>query len=236
MKAIYSRYHQAKRKEKTRILDEFCKVYGCHRKHAIRLLKGPPPCKPLPRRHLRKPLYGSRLISILQAVWEASGYLWSKRLKAALPLWLPWIRRRFQMSPQLERQLLSISPAQIDRRLKPVKHRLRRRIYGRTKPGTLLKHHIPIKTDAWDVRVPGFTEVDLVSHSGDCAEGDFAYTLDMTDIHTGWVERRAVLGKGQHAVLAATQQIQEALPFKLLGMDCDNGSEFINAHLYRYCQ
>jgi hypothetical protein len=236
MKAIYSRYHQAKRKEKTHILDEFCKVYGCHRKHAIRLLKGPPPSKQRPRRHLRKPLYGSRLISILQAVWKASGYLWSKRLKAALPLWLPWIRHRFQTSPQLERQLLSISPAQIDRRLKPVKHRLRRRIYGRTKPGTLLKHHIPIKTDAWDVRVPGFTEVDLVSHSGDCAEGDFAYTLDVTDIHTGWVERRAVLGKGQHAVLAAIQQIQEALPFKLLGIDCDNGSEFINAHLYRYCQ
>ena len=236
MKAIYSRYHQAKRKEKTHILDEFCKVYRCHRKHAIRLLKGPPPSQHLPRRHPRNPLYGSRLISILQAVWEASGYLWSKRLKAALPLWMPWIRRRFQMSPQLERQLLSISPAQIDRRLKPVKHRLKRRIYGRTKPGTLLKHHIPIKTDVWDVRVPGFTEVDLVSHSGDCAEGDFAYTLDVTDIHTGWVERRAVLGKGQQAVLAATQQIQEALPFKLLGIDCDNGSEFINAHLYRYCQ
>ena len=180
MKAIYSRYHQAKRKEKTRILDEFCKVYGCHRKHAIRLLKGPPPCKHLPRRHLRKPLYGSRLISILQAVWEASGYLWSKRLKAALPLWLPWIRRRFQMSPQLERQLLSISPAQIDRRLKAVKHRLRRRINGRTKPGTLLKYHIPIKTDAWDVRVPGFTEVDLMSHSGDCAEREgTAFALEL---------------------------------------------------------
>src|SRR3990172_1779468 len=180
MKAIYSRYHQAKLKEKTRILDEFCKVYGCHRKHAIRLLKGPPPCKHLPRRHLRKPLYGSRLISILQAVWEASGYLWSKRLKAALPLWLPWIRRRFQTSPQLERQLLSISPAQIDRRLKAVKHRLRRRINGRTKPGTLLKYHIPIKTDAWDVRVPGFTEVDLMSHSGDCAEREgTAFALEL---------------------------------------------------------
>lgn len=236
MKAIYSRYHQAKRKEKKHILDEFCKVYGCHRKHAIRLLNGPPPSKHRPPRRRREPLYSSRLLAILQAVWEASGYLWSKRLKAALPLWLPWIRRRFQISPQLERQLLSISPAQIDRRLKPVKYKLRRRIYGRTKPGTLLKHHIPIKTDAWDVRVPGFMEIDLVSHSGECAEGDFAYTLDTTDIHTGWVERRAVLGKSQHAVLAATQQIEETLPFKLLGMDCDNGSEFINAHLYRYCK
>ena len=235
MKAIYLRYKKACRKAKKDILDEFCKTHHFHRKHAIRVLNGPPPTEgPKPRR--RTPLYDSRLISILQAIWEAAGYLWSVRLKAALPLWLPWARPRFQITKEQERLLLSISPAQIDRRLARVKRKLKRRIYGRTKPGTLLKHHIPIKTDSWNIRRPGFMEVDLVSHSGPSFDGLFVHTLDTIDIHTTWSERRALLGKDQHSVAKAIEDIERNLPFPLLGIDSDNGSEFINEILLAYCK
>jgi hypothetical protein len=99
----------------------------------------------------------------------------------------------------------------------------------------LLKHHIPIKTDSWDVKTPGFTETDLVSHSGNSEKGEFIHSLNVTDIHTTWVETRAVMGKGQAGVLEAMKQIEQALPFKLLGIDSDNGSEFINYHLKAFC-
>ncbi|MDP2958268.1 MAG: transposase family protein, partial [Longimicrobiales bacterium] len=107
---------------------------------------------------------------------------------------------------------------------------------GRTKPGTLLKHHIPIKTDHWEVTTPGFAETDLVSHSGNAADGEFVYSLNLTDIHSTWVETRAVLGRGQTGVLQAVDEIADILPFPLQGLDSDNGSEFINHHLFRYCQ
>jgi hypothetical protein len=174
-------------------------------------------------------------LTILAAIWEAAGYPWSIRLKALLPLWLPWVRQRFALTPLLERQLLQISPRTIDRRLEPRKTSGRRRLYGRTKPGTLLKHAIPIKTDRWDVSNPGFAEVDLVSHSGNRADGQFCYSLNLTDIFSTWTETRAVLGKPQTGVHAAIDEIRSILPFPLCGLDSDNGSEFINHHLHRYC-
>jgi len=134
-----------------------------------------------------------------------------------------------------QRQLLKISPSTIDRRLKVKRRLLKKRLYGRTKPGTLLKHHIPIKTDSWDVTTPGFTETDLVSHSGNSEKGEFIHSLNVTDIHSTWVESRAVMGKGQTGVLSAMQEIEQALPFKLLGIDSGNGSEFINYHLKAFC-
>jgi hypothetical protein len=238
MKAIHARYGQAKnRAEKGRILDEFCKTYRCHRKHALRLLNASAPAPTRPTRRPRgSPYSGGRLLIILEAVWKASGYLCGQRLKPALALWMPAIRKRFSISPQEERLLLAISPATIDRRLKSRKLGLRRRIYGTTRPGSLLKHHIPIKTDSWDVDRPGFTEVDLVSHSGDCAEGDFAHTLNMSDIFSAWVERRCVRGKGQEGVRQAIDDMRVELPFALRGIDSDNGSEFVNHHLWAYCQ
>jgi len=237
LKRIYPRYEKAEGKEKRRILDEFCANCSYHRKHAIRLLNGPPPGAKRPRkRRPRKVTYGPRVISILKAVWEAADYPWSARLKALLPEWLPWIRRHFRLTAEVERQLLAISARTIDYRLRPYKGKLRRRLYGRTKPGTLLKHHIPLKTDHWDVQVPGFTEIDLVSHSGNCATGEFCYSLNLTDIFTGWTETRAVLGRGQEGVRQALEEIRQALPFPLRGIDSDNGSEFINEHLWRYCR
>ena len=140
------------------------------------------------------------------------------------------------LRPEVEKQLLKISARQIDRRLKSAKTQRQRRIYGRTKPGYLLKHHIPVKTDRWDVQSPGFTEVDWVSHSGNSASGEFAHTLNVTDMHTTWTESGAVLGRGEEAVQQALNQIAEVLPFRLLGVDSDNGSEFINWHLKRWCE
>ncbi len=240
LRRIHPRYRQASPTEKRRILDEFCANCGYHRKYAIRLLNGPPPPPPGPppvrARRPRSVTYGPRLISILKAVWEVADYPWSVRLKALLPEWMPWIRRRFRLTPELERQLLRISPRSIDYRLRPHKRQLRRRLYGRTKPGTLLKHHIPLKTDRWDVQQPGFTEIDLVTHSGSSASGDFCQSLNLTDIYTTWTEARAVLGKGQEGVRRALDEMRQTLPFALKGIDSDNGSEFINDHLYRYCQ
>ena len=236
LRAIYDRYRRSSTERKGKILDEFCRVCDCHRKHAIRLLNGPrPQAHPRPRRP-RGPSYSRAVIQVLAQLWEAAGYPWSVRLKALLPLWLPWLRQRVALTPELERQLRAISPRQIDRRLQSRKRILRRRLYGRTKPGTLLKHHIPIKTDHWDVTTPGFTEIDLVSHSGDCAEGEFAHSFNLTDIHTTWTETYAVLGKGETGILAGLEAMRQALPFRLQGIDSDNGSEFLNHHLVRYCR
>lgn len=235
MRVTYERYQKAKdRKAKGKLLDEYCEVTKCHRKNAIRVLNNPPPPKVRPKRR-RKLTYGADVISVVEGVWEASGYLWSKRLKAALPVWMPSIREHYGLSKETEQSLLAISPAQMDRRLRGKKQKLKKRIYGTTKPGSLLKHQIPIQTQAWDMKVPGYMEVDLVSHSGSCADGEFAHTLDMGDGHTTWVERRAVLGKGAEGVRDAIKEVEGELPFALKGIDSDNGSEFINAHLLAYC-
>jgi hypothetical protein len=236
LKAIYVRYQKISKPLRGRILDEFCQVCDYNRKYAIRLLNGPVPQKPKTIvRKGRRSAYSAKVISALAAIWEAAGYPCSVRLKALLPLWLPWAIKRLGLTVEIQKQLLAISPATIDRRLKGKRGQLKTRLYGRTKPGTLLKHHIPIKTDNWDVKTPGFTEIDLVSHSGNSASGEFLHSLNVTDIHTTWVESRAVMGKSQIGVLSAMRDIAQALPFKLLGIDSDNGSEFINYHLKTFC-
>lgn len=233
--AIYLRYRQAGRAEKHRMLDECCRITGYHRKYVLRRLNRSAP-RPQPRSRHRRTTYGPAVIEALAAIWEAAGYPWSVRLKALLPLWLPWARKRWRLPTAVEQQLRAISSRQIDRRLAVRRRQLTRRLYGRTKPGTLLKHHIPLKTDHWDVTTPGFTEIDLVAHCGDRADGEFAHSLNLTDIHTTWVETRAVLGKGERGVQQALESLRQALPFRLQGIDSDNGSEFVNHHLYRYCQ
>ena len=233
---MWARYREAGRAEKGRLLDEVCRVTGYHRKYAVRRLNGPAPeSRPL-RRRLRGASYGKAVDQALRLVWEAANYPWSVRLKALLPLWLPWLKKRLSISPRLESQLLRISSRQIDRRLGPYKAQAKRRLYGKTKPGTLLKHQIPIKAERWEVNEPGFAEIDLVSHSGDRADGEFIHSLTLTDIHTGWTETCAVLGKSQAHVVEALELIRKGLPFELRGIDSDNGSEFVNHHLYGYCQ
>lgn len=235
LEVMYERYQQATKTQKKQLLDEVCQVCGYHRKHAIRKLQTPwhAPMRRTPTP--RGVTYLPQTISLLSAVWEAAGYPWSLRLKALLPLWMPWIKQHYQVTPPLEAQLLKISPRQMDRRLAGHKHQVHQRLYGRTKPGTLLRQQIPIRTTHWDVSSPGFVEIDLVAHSGNRASGEYIFSLNLTDILTGWVETRAVMGKGQRGVVAALEEIRAALPFALQGIDSDNGGEFINAHLVRYC-
>ena len=237
-RSVYARYRQAAREMRRKMLDEFCANTGYNRKYALRLLNGPPPGRARPQPDhpaRRRPTYGKELVSVVKEIWKAAGYPWSVRLKALIPLWMPWVRKHFHPSPEVERQLLAISARQIDRRLRAYKVGYKGRVYGGTRPGRLLKHHIPLKVDRWDARVPGFTEVDLVAHSGNSGEGEFAYTLNVTDVFSGWTESRAVLGRGQAGVVTALEEIAQALPFPLLGIDTDNGSEFLNWHVGRWC-
>ena len=231
-----SRYAVAScRRERSAVLTEFCKATGYHRKYSIRLLNAVDPAAPRARRR-RGPTYSRAVLRVAEVVWEAAGYPWSVRFKALLPLWLPYARMHVPgLTADLEAQLLKMSARQLDRRLAGKKRRLKRKLYGRTKPGTLLKHHIPIKTDHWDVNESGHCEIDLVSHSGPFASGEFIYSLNLTDIHTGWCETRAIMGKGETGVVDALEEIRRVLPFTLLAIDSDNGSEFINHHLKRYC-
>ncbi len=232
--AVRQRYAQAARQAKSQILDECCATTGYHRKYAIQVLAGPPP-RP-PHRRCRSRTYSDQVIAVLTAIWEAAGYPWSVRLKALLPLWLPWAKRRWPIPQAVERQLVAISPRTIDRRLQPHKHQLRSRQYGRTKPGTLLKHQIPIQAGRWDVTTPGFGEIDLVAHCGPSLDGEHCWSLNFTDLATTWVETWAVLGRHQRGVHQAIDDIAQALPFALRGLDSDNDVAFINDHLVRYCR
>lgn len=240
--SIHERYHQASKRLKGKILDEFCKVCGYRRKYAIAKLNGAAGedrqyRKQTTEKQRRRPtLYTDQAINILGKVWEAANYPCSTRLKSILRLWLPWIEKYFQPTAEIKEQLLNISPRQMDRRLQRQKFKAKRRLYGGTKPGTLLKHQIPIKTDHWDVKEAGFTEIDTVSHSGNSAVGLFAYSVNQTDILTGWVETRAVLGKGEINVGRVIEEMERSFPFKILGLDADNGGEFINYHLQKICE
>ncbi len=237
LRSIYDRYQHAPRAQKGTMLEEFCKVCGYNRKYAIWLLNRPLPEATVRKRGApRSPTYNRAMVRILAKVWEASGYLCSQRLKAALVHWLPWIRQHFELTQPLEDQLLAISARQMDRRLRETKHIVKRRLYGTTRPRSLLKQMIPIKTDHWDVNRPGYLEIDLVSHSGASAVGEFVHSLDCVDIATCWVERKAVMGKSALGVLNAVTEIEHQLPFPLKGIDSDNGSEFINNRLLAFCQ
>jgi hypothetical protein len=216
-------------------LTEVSENLNCHRKHATRRLNGKIVNLDKPWRH-REPVYPERLIRILEGVWEAGQQPCGVRLKEVLPLWMPWIRKRWVSDRTEERKLLAMSAATIDRRLAAYKRKRSHKIYGKTKPGRWLRQTIPIQTESWDVPDPGWEEVDTVSHSGQSAEGLWAYTVNQTDLFSGWVECRATLGKGAAEVLGALDEMRQAAPFETKGLDSDNGEEFINQHLARYCE
>jgi len=238
LETVYQRYRKVSKESKGKILDELCNVCKYNRKYAIRKLSQlPMDEKPKVRPKRRRPRkYDYRVLEVLQDVWKWANYPWSVRLKEIIRLWLPWIKTRYRTTPEIEEKLLLISASTIDRALKDKKRKLKRRLYGRTKPGTLLRHKIPVRTDSWDVKRPGFMEADLVPHCGGSSQGEFICSLNLTDISTGWVETAAVMGKGQAGVLNAIEKISLRVPFKILGIDSDNGSEFINYHLLSYCQ
>jgi hypothetical protein len=235
--AIAKRYKKATKAGKRLILDEFCSATQYHRKHAIRLLRGFKRfTQPQPQPRGPKPVYDSpELLKALKKIWLAANQPCSTRLKALLPLWLPSYGPIFgDLSPQVQKSLETISPPTIDRRLKPVRVQYKKRGRATTKPGTLLRKQIPLKTNQWDETRPGFLEADTVAHCGDTVAGMFVYTVDCVDIATGWTEQRAVWGKGETGVLEQIRLIEQSLPFPLLGFDCDNGSEFLNYHLLRH--
>jgi len=239
LEAIRIRYRRARKAGKSAILNEFCAVCGYHRKYALRLLGAQ---HQRGKKAARKPGPISRydtpeLVETLRTIWMASDQLCGKRLQAALPLWLPHYETSFHaLSADMLTMLGSISAATIDRLLKPIRAKTGRKGLSGTKPGTLLKKHIPIQTGVWDVTQPGFIEADTVAHCGDSLAGDFVWSLTMTDICTGWTECRATWNKGADGVMTQIKAVQKALPFPVKGFDCDNGSEFLTWHLLRYFQ
>lgn len=234
LRSIRDRYRRVGRRFKSKILDEFCAVCGYSRKYAIQLLNRPPGARR--KRGGPKPQYGAAVLTPLKAIWLLSEQMCSKRLKAALPIWLPFYEQAHgALAPALRKKVLQISPAAMDRLLQPV----RARYPGKGRSGTrcgpqALKHKIPIRTDNWDIDRPGFLEADTVAHCGDSLAGDFVWSLTLTDIFSQWTENRAVWNKGAQAVVERVREVEATLPFTLLGFDVDNGSEFLTWHLWRH--
>ncbi len=240
LEKLRERYAQSTKKDRQAILDEFVATTGYHRKHAIALLRSKrrhrDPTQPI--RHPRKRYYSDEDRRAMLWLVELFDYIASKRLRAAMDTELATLYQRgdLRVSRACYRRLQRISPSTIDRFRQTYPHPYVRR-RGGTKPGTLLKHQIPVRTFAdWDDKRPGFVEADLVQHDGGNASGFFGCTLNVTDVCTGWTEMRAVPNKAQKHVFAAVKHIRAELPFPLLGIDSDNGGEFINDQLWRYCE
>jgi hypothetical protein len=229
-----ARYARRSREGKSRMLDELCEDYAYERKYAIKLLRGSLP-RPTGRPHPGpEPQYGL-IEPIVREIWLAAEQPCGKRLVPIVEQWLPFYERRFGGVSTRQRQLLhQASAATLDRLLGAARVEGAGRGRCGTKPGSLLKTEIPIRTGSWDLTQPGYVEADSVAHCGASLAGDFIWSLTYTDIFSGWTEGRAVWNKGATGVLAATQDVETTLPFALLGMDCDNGSEFLNHHLWGY--
>jgi hypothetical protein len=237
LKKIRPRYLKASKAEKTRILDEFVATTDYNRKYAIHLLHNGPPRRST-KRAGRQPTYGPDVVAALAKVWEASGRVCGKRLGPFVPEMVAVLERHGELaiSPETKSLLLHMSVATIDRRLQAARAKLPQRGRTTTKPGSLLKDAIPVRTFAdWDEAKPGFVEMDLVAHCGDTTAGVYLNTLCVVDIATGWTEPVAVANKGQKATFEGIKTMRQRLPFPLLGIDSDNGTEFINDHLHRYC-
>lgn len=228
------RYRRAEKAYKTRLLDEVCTVCGYERKHAIKMLNGS--LKPSRGKRGRKGEYDSpALRKALKTLWLRSDQLCGKRLKPAMPHWLKHYEKHYgPLSAECREKLLKISPASIDRVLKPFKAQYQRRRNTGTKPGSLLKNQIPIRTSTEDINRPGYLEADTVAHCGGSMSGDFIWSITYTDIISTWTVTRAVWNKGAEGVMHQTRDVENKLPFAILGFDCDNGSEFLNHHLTRY--
>jgi len=239
LEVVRPRYLKASKLEKQKMLDEFTSATGYHRKYAIRVLKN----QRQVQNHLKektktyKPIYGGEVVQVLEQIWEIYGQICSKRLQPMLPEAMKVLERckEINITKDTKELLLKISSASIDRCLRPIRCKSSRGL-GTTKPGSLLKSLIPVQTfTAWDEEQPGFMEIDLVAHCGNTTEGQYLNTLTCTDLSTGWTDVTALAHRSQQAVSTAIHHMRQRLPFPLLGIDSDNGSEFINDTLYRYC-
>jgi hypothetical protein len=233
---IQPRYLKASKADKHKILDEFIASSGYHRKYAIRILRHGYP-RGQHKRKGKKPIYCGEVVVALEQIWEIYGRICSKRLHPFLPEGIKILERcgEISLSAETKQLLLRMSRATIDRCLRPVRSRLSHGL-STTKPGTLLKKAITVRTFAdWDENKPGFMEIDLVAHCGMSTEGQYLNTLTCTDICTGWTEPIALRRRSQQTVRDALHAMRPQLPFTLPGIDSDNGSEFINELLYHYC-
>jgi hypothetical protein len=227
LRNIRLRYHRSAKKQRTLILDEFCKVCGITRKHAIRLLSDDMSDqirRPGPERK-----YGADVDAHLRHLWECMGRICSKKMHAAMPLWLPFYH---DADVHMQRLLKEISPATIDRHLIKFREGARKGISS-TNP-SLLKNKIPIELLDHQITEPGFIEADTVAHCGTSLAGTFTNTLTMTDVFTGWTENRAMLRKESRTVIGAIRSIEKSLPFRIKGFASDNGNEFLNHDLHSY--
>lgn len=236
--AVRGRYLRSTKGAKTKILNEFVAATGLHRKAAIRLLnrRGKPSGS---KRSGRPRLYSLEAMGALKIAWEAADHLCSKRFHPFLPELVAILRAKGEISvtEETEAQLRHMSASTIDRILRRWRGNGRRHGLGTTKPGTLLKNAIVVRTfSEWNEGKPGFLEVDLVAHCGDSSEGFYLTTLSAVDVATGWYEPVVVWGKGQARVGGAVHEVRKRLPMPMLGLDSDNGSEFINQSLYEYCR
>ena len=235
---LRQRYAGRGREGRSCLIDEVCEQFGYSRKHAIKLLnrKAGVGGDPAVRKG-RPSVYEAGVVEVLWRIWQAAEQPCGKRLVALLGLWLPHYEAEHGRLPKaVRKKVLGVSAAQVDRLLAPRKARSGARGRCGTKPGSLLKTHIPIRTDNWDITQPGYLEADTVAHCGTSLEGDFIWSVTYTDIHSGWTSLRAVWNKGAAGIVEATREVEAALPFAILGFDCDNGSEFLNWHLVRYFQ
>ena len=224
---IRERYLNAPKKAKKLILDEFCMNCGYSRKYAIRILNGkitPRSKKPGP-----EPVYDNSFVYHLHELWIAMNQICSKNMKAALPLWLPYYGKA---DARIEKLLVQVSPATIDRLLKPYKAGKVRGL-STTSP-SLIKNKIPIQLLDSEITQAGFIEADTVAHCGESLHGKYINTLTMTDLMSGWTENRAVWSKEGEFIVNLIRDIERDLPFKLLGFACDNGTEFLNHDLHDY--
>ncbi|OGO72668.1 MAG: hypothetical protein A2Z49_06970 [Chloroflexi bacterium RBG_19FT_COMBO_56_12] len=236
LEAIRPRYLRANKTGKERILDEFCAATGYHRKYAIRLLKKGAPPSGL-KKSGRTKIYTGAVVEALLRIWEICGRICSRRLHPFLPEITRVLEQHQELvlPAEVNQLLLQMSRASIDRCLHPFRFEHPRGL-STTKPGALLREAIPVRTfTPWEDERPGFEEIDLVAHCGQTTEGQYLNTLTVTDLATGWTECLAILHKSQHLVSGAIRELRTRLPFPLLGIDSDNGSEFINDLLYRYC-
>jgi hypothetical protein len=236
---LRDRYAAAGRAERSTILNGFCLATGYGRKHAIKVLRGRRRARPSRAVRLRRRRYGLPFRNALRVLWEASGYICSDRLQPFVPTLLPLLERhrQLELDPGTRDLLLRASVATVERNLVELRHGLVARKLSQTKPGSLLRRQIPVVVGQWkELDVPGYLEIDLVSHSGEIAAGRWIYTLCATDLCTGWTERVGIMGNSQAVVLAALQQVRAQLPFPLLGLHPDSGGEFINWQLFAYCQ
>lgn len=241
-KAQLDRWSKATRAEKSAILDAVCRVTGWHRDHArkaIRMAIAEQACGPRPRKS-REPVrtYGDAVIALLQTCWVVLDGPSGKRLQPALAQTLDNLARHGHLDripAEVIAQVGQMSAATIDRRLAPARIGLVGKTISHTRPGTLLKSSIPLKTwHEWNDTIPGFIQIDLVGHEGGDNNGHFYYSLDAVDIATGWTETVTVRSKGEQIVAAGLEELWLRFPFHIAGIHSDNGSEFINHHLFRW--